>query len=79
MKISMTFKDPDGVYESIREAAKEEFKKRIAEGADPEEVTFESVVNEIKDALVRWLQYSEYVHICIDTEAQTATVIENRH
>lgn len=58
MIFKITLKDPDGVYESVKEVAEEQ-------GIDVEEVL---------DKIKFCVRFSEYVTITIDTEQQTAVV-----
>lgn len=61
MKIQMTFKSPDVVYNSLRDA-----------GIDPNEPPIE-----VEDLLETFIKYDEYVTIEFDTEQGTATVVPN--
>jgi hypothetical protein len=75
VKFTITFKDPDGVWESIQQAARDIL---AAEGT-PEhrhETLKESVRDEIMMNVTEWITYGEYVTIEFDTEAKTATVVK---
>ena len=77
MKIKITLKDPDGVWESIEEAAKANLAS-LTTILDKDEV--EDVLTRRREAIEerckRWVQYGEYVTIEIDTDTNTATVCE---
>lgn len=75
MKFKVTFKDPDGVYESLDEAA--EGLARDVVGVDDEErgEIAESRREKIKDFTERWIEYGEYLTVEFDTDEGTATVV----
>lgn len=77
MKFTVTFKDPDGPYESIREAAANSLKGIKGLSADERESLLETRIEELNEACSKWFSYSEYVSIEIDTEADTATVLKD--
>lgn len=72
MKLKITLKDPDGVYESIQQAAQ----SNIPDGLDEKESEslVESRHENISEQCKPWIEYGEYVTIEIDTEAGTAVV-----
>lgn len=74
--LSITLKDPDGVDESIREAAREQVAGM--EGLNEVERDFlvESRIGALREASKKFLEYGEYATITIDTDAGTATVKE---
>jgi hypothetical protein len=80
MKIGVTFKDPDGVYESIAQAMAEQERGLVAGGmADDEaEAAIEIRREKVGDALRRWVEYGEYLTVEFDLDAHTATVKEKR-
>jgi hypothetical protein len=61
MIITLTFKSPDGVWDSLEDA-----------GLDPNELP-----DDVDRVLTRFVEYREYVRIELDTEAGTARVLEN--
>lgn len=81
MKIKLTLKDPDGVYESLQLAvddAVDADDARIAQLPDPQaaaEALREEVGEQVQRAAARWVQWGEYVSIEIDTVAGTAVVL----
>jgi hypothetical protein len=75
MKFRITMKDPDGAYDSIRDAA-EEHAKEIPESdlIDREEL-IEKAHEKLSGIAAKWLEYGEYLCVEIDTEAGTCIVI----
>lgn len=71
MKIQITFKDPDGVYEAIQEKAESQL-------VNAEDEIIEKRMQSIQKQLESWIKYNEYITVEFDTEAKTATVIPNR-
>ena len=74
MKIRITLKDPDGIYESMREAANESIAGVSGLSGEEAEQLIEARREKIHDACEPWIEYGEYVTIEIDTEAGTAIV-----
>lgn len=75
MKVSLSLKSPDGVSESINEAAL----SLLPEGYDADadvELLFAEAKASLREKFTRWIVYDEYVTIEIDTEANTAIVCE---
>lgn len=72
MKYRIMLKDPDGVYESV----KDEVSRSIPEGLGDDEykAVLEERMEEAWDKLRRWIWYQEYVTIEFDTDAGTARV-----
>lgn len=74
MKLKITLKDPDGVYDSIMEAAEDSTSD--AQGLDDTEL--EKLVatrsEKLGEQCKPWIKHGEYVTIEIDTEAGTAIV-----
>lgn len=59
MKFKLQLKDPDGVYDSITEYFKD----------------FNDLPDEVDAVIDKFVRYSEYVTIELDTETQTARVV----
>ena len=76
MKIKITLKDPDGVYESIKDAA--DSSAGDAEGLDDGELEelAESRREKLEQQCKPWIEYGEYVTIEIDTDEGTAKVLK---
>lgn len=74
MKLKITLKDPDGVYDSIHEAAKAS--TAGAKGLEDSELDElqETRREKLSEQCKPWIKYGEYVTIEIDTDAGTATV-----
>ena len=76
MKIRVTVKDPDGFYDCVKDAVKEEVDKIDGLDDDEKEGLVESRLEDAWDTLEKWVTYKEYVTIEFDTEAGTARVLE---
>lgn len=74
MKLKITLKDPDGVYISLRDAARESVKS--LDGLTKDE--FVELIDSRQEAFQKqcepWVKWGEYVTIEIDTDENTATV-----
>ena len=79
MKFRVTMKDPDGVYEAIRSAARDSM-ENLAGKVDLGEANdlIESRHEKISDAISAWVEYGEYLTVEFDTDAKTATVVAVR-
>jgi len=60
MKLNITFKNPDSVTDSIREAANGN----------------EDLIEELEDIACKWIKYGEYLTVEIDTETKSIRVLE---
>lgn len=76
MKLKIVFKDPDGVFESIRDAVNNEVGKIAGLDDDERAVIAEDRMAKTDDALGKWIKYSEYLTVEFDTDANTAVVLE---
>lgn len=77
MKITISIKDPDSVFESISDTVRESLDEMGGLSSEEKDRLSETRVNEMFDILSRWIQYGEYIRIEFDTEAGTAKVLEN--
>ena len=77
MKLKITLKDSDGVYESIKDAA--ESSTGNTEGLDNSELEdlVETRCRKLEEQCKPCIKYGEYVTIEIDTDAKTATVCKD--
>jgi hypothetical protein len=75
MKLTVSFKTPDAAEHAVFEALEDHEDLEGIE--DAEELLDKRLELEdgLKEALSKWIQYSEYVRIEFDTEAGTATVL----
>ncbi len=76
MKIRLNLKDPDGVYNSVDEATKESVAEVQGVSDDEREELQKSRREEIEESIRKWVRYSEYLSVEIDTDAQTARVLD---
>jgi hypothetical protein len=75
MKFTVTFKDPDGPYDSIEEAARESLAAVDGLSEEERDELIETRAKGLREQTRKWFKYGEYVNIEIDTEAGTATVL----
>jgi hypothetical protein len=73
VKLTITFKDPDGVFECVREGVRESLPDGLAE--DERDELLGSRTEAAHAALKQWIQWKEYLTVEFDTEAGTATVV----
>ena len=78
MRFKVTFKDPEGPYDCIRDAAKASAAE--VEGIDEEErdALEEHRADQMRKFSGKWLAYGEYVTIEFDTDAGTAVVVKEK-
>lgn len=81
MKLRITFKDPDALYECIREqvvnALPEEKREEYDQMNAREQNAFiMNEVEEAQDAAREWFLYGEYVTLEIDTIERTCVVVK---
>jgi len=75
MKIKITLKDPDGVYDSLQKAAEESVDEITGIDEDEKEELIERRKEKISESIEKWVEYDEYVTIEIDTDNNTAKVL----
>ena len=73
MKVKITFKDPDGVYECVRAAVIESLPDGLSD--DEQEGVLESRTEATFEKMKKWLRFKEYVTVEFDTYSCTATVL----
>lgn len=74
MEIVITLKDPDGVYESIRQDVEASLPEDLSERE--RDALAKVRQEEVSEAVSAWVKYGEYVTIKIDTKAGTAEVVK---
>jgi len=74
MKFRITFKDPDGVYESLENAADVRISQLGGLTDKEQEMLKDSTIETFEEDIKPWVDCSEYVTIEFDTDANTATV-----
>lgn len=75
MKIKITMKDPDGVFDSVKEAVQREVEK-LQLPEDEAESLIELRTEKTNKLLRKWFESGEYLTVEVDTEAETCTVEE---
>lgn len=71
MKIRITFKDPDAVYEAVEEA----INRSRPDGLSDDEWEDVKQIRREGLRLSPFIEYEEYCTVEIDTEAKTAVVV----
>lgn len=74
MKITITFKDPDAVYDAVQQAVHATMPEGIK--AHETEMLAEFRHKDISDELKHWIRYGEYLTVEFDLETKTAKVLE---
>jgi hypothetical protein len=74
--LKMTFKDPDGVYDCLRDYVTDEVKS-ITQDEDEQEMLIDKRMEKYKDKLKKWIDCGEYLEVEFDLENMTAKVMEN--
>jgi len=74
MKLKIQLQDPDGVYDSLTEAAESGLPDDDSLSQDEREALTESRRQKLEQQCKLWIKHGEFVVIEIDTEAGTATV-----
>ena len=75
MKIRVTMKDPDSMYDCVQDAVKAEV-TALGLPADEVEMVIEARGEKVRAALKTWVEYSEYLTVEFDTDAMTANVVK---
>ena len=73
VKVKLFLKDPDGVYESVKDAVQETLPDGLNE--DEAEDLLKSRMEDTHEKLKTWVKWKENVTVEIDTEAGTAVVL----
>lgn len=75
-KITITFKDPDGVFDRIRDQVVDEVEGMEGLSKIEKEDLIEARTDELNEKLSKWIQYGEYLDVEFDLENMTAKVKE---
>lgn len=75
MKIRVTLKDPDCIYDGINEALDEEL-KNSGLPEDEQQAVRELRLEKAQEVAGKWFKWGEYLTVEIDTDAKTCTAIE---
>lgn len=76
MKFKVTMKDPDGVQDSLDDAAKVYANSIEGLTEDEREAVREKRRELIGSIADKWFEYGEYLTVEIDTDTKTITVVE---
>lgn len=74
MKFRVTMKDPDTLYEAIKEAVDEQVEALPLDEDEREDVA-ETRIEKVKELCGTWFKYDEYLEVEIDTDAETCVVV----
>lgn len=72
--IRLTFKDPDGVYESVRQFVIDNLPKDLDE--DEKDSIQDMRISKVQDKLSKWVEYGEYLTVEINLDTGEAKVIQ---
>lgn len=76
MIVQIQIKDPDGVYESIKDAVEKSLKKIDEIDDDEREQLKETRTEKLQTQLGKWIEHGECLTIEFDTDTMTAKVLE---
>jgi radical SAM superfamily enzyme with C-terminal helix-hairpin-helix motif len=75
VKFRVTMKDPDTLYDAIREAVAKQVDGSSANDDEEREMLIESRTEKVGKLCRKWFGYGEYLTVEIDTDAKTCVVI----
>lgn len=76
MKIQLTLKDPDGVYDSIEDFIEDNIPEVLSD--EEKESLKEERREKLNTQLSKFIKFGEYITIEIDLDANTSKVLENK-
>lgn len=78
MIFRITMKDPDGVYDSIHDAAEKSVSAIPTLDADEKEDLIEARNEKLRDICGKWFEYGEYLEVEVDTDKGTCIVVPKK-
>jgi len=75
MKIKVTMKDPDGVYDSVKDTIKESVDSLEGLSDDEKEELVDTRFEDEMEKLKKFFKYGEYLTVEVDTDTQEARVV----
>jgi hypothetical protein len=75
VKVQVTMKDPDVLYDAIADAVRDEVAKIPGLSDEEREAVCEARVEAVRKIADRWFEYGEYLTVELDTEAKTCVVV----
>jgi hypothetical protein len=79
MKFRVTMKDPDTLWDAIREAVNADLEMMVPElDADEKDAIRDVRVEKVAGLCGRWFKHSEYLTVEIDTDAKTCVVVQDK-
>ncbi len=76
MKFKITMKDPDGVYDCVKDAVKESLSAIEGLSESERESLYDARRDSFNSTIGKWFEYGEYLTVEVDTEAKTIRVCE---
>ena len=73
MKVKLFLKDPDGVYESVKDAVQATLPDGLSE--DEAKDLLKGRTEDTHEKLKKWVEWKEYVTVEIDTDTGEARVL----
>lgn len=77
MKFQVTMKDPDVLYDAIKEALEKEIMSAEFEDDEERDMILETRQGKVAKICAKWFGFGEYLTVEIDTEKKTCTVVPN--
>jgi hypothetical protein len=78
MKFKVQMKDPDTLYDAMRDAIGEDVREIPGLSDQEREAVQEKRQEAVSELCAKWFEYGEYLTVEIDTEAQTCVVVPYR-
>jgi hypothetical protein len=75
MKFTVQMKDPDTLYDAIKDAVKENLSSIPGLDSDEREKLQEIREESVREIASKWFKYGEYLRVEIDTDAKTCMVL----
>ena len=79
MKVRLTMKDPDALYDAVAEAVAADVKKLEGLTDQERDDLAETRREKVRGRIVEnWMEWGEYLTVEFDTDAMTAVVVERK-
>lgn len=76
MKLTIQFKDPDGVYDAVHESARDSVSTVDGITTQEAQILSQKREDDFNEFLGQWIKYGEYLTVEFDTDTNTATVLK---
>lgn len=74
MKFTVSMKCPDALHEAVEDAVKESLTTSTLD-EDERDAVAEKRYEKFRTLCGRWFEWGEYIHVEVDTDAETCTVM----